>query len=554
MPANHPNPRPAAGGLLIALLLVGLLTPAASANEYTVNELPYNHTYNAQTYEGYTASNTISGTTSSSGSAYFYLYIANVENYPNLHYTRFILNSGDIAFQDGQHAFKYKNPADNAVQDGYYICHKYTDIAGTVVKTDVVFFYPSWSIGTRTGAYTEKLLDESGAELVIGSYTKLYSNIGSTVDGDEAFRAGHYPSRFASVVNWTTSAEAYFNSKYAISIEEDTTTIPDEFKSCNINLTRQFDGSSYQSNFAVYDSMDNLIVGSNTALDADYQIYLSELSKINVSTATYENTYTVDFLGGITPETPQSSVVSVYVMSSQTGALLANANLAILASAGGTEIEIINATLPAGTATYTLQPTGGGLPNPDYYRAYATVPGYSQIIENHSFTLTGPHDVIIEMRPDSGGPTDPENCYLEFYVRDLNANSIPSASIQCNNQFKQTNSAGYAVFEVAKNASYPYVVKKSGYVTIEGSVTVADGPRYIANIVLGPGSVPTYTPTPDPSTGETPGATPTPDTRTNEQKGQEVIDLLADFALPIAILAILATLSGLLSMMMPRRR
>ncbi|MDD4488590.1 MAG: hypothetical protein PHD34_07935, partial [Methanothrix soehngenii] len=217
--------------------------------------------------------------------------------------------------------------------------------------------------------------------------------------------------------------------------------------------------------------------------------------------------------------------------------------------------EVVNATPPGGTATYTRQPTGGGLPNPDYYRAVATVPGFTQIVENHSFTLNGPHDVIIEMRPDSGGPTDPDRAYLEFYVRDLHANGIPSASVQCAGMIRQTNSAGYLVIEVAKNATYPYKVTKSGYVTIEGTATVADGPRYVANVVLGPGTVPTYTPTPGP--GETPGgpgATPTPDTRTNEQKGQAIIDLIADFAEPIAILAILATIFGLMKMMTPGRR
>jgi hypothetical protein len=272
----------------------------------------------------------------------------------------------------------------------------------------------------------------------------------------------------------------------------------------------------------------------------------------NLLTGTWHND-TISLGGSVSPNPiPGAATVNIYIQNSQNGNLISNANLAVLASTNGNEIEIINTTVQSGVASFTLQPTGGGSPNPDYYRAVATVPGFTQIVENHSFTLNGPHDVIIEMRPDSGGPLDPERAYLEFYVRDLNANPIPAASIQCGGRILQTNSAGYAVFEVAKNSTHPWIAKKSGYTTIEGTATVADGPRYVVNVVLGPGTVPTYTPTLGP--GETPGATPTPDTRTNEQKGQEVIDLIADFALPIAILAILATLSGLLSMMMPRRR
>ena len=300
--------------------------------------------------------------------------------------------------------------------------------------------------------------------------------------------------------------------------------------------------------FTVYSENEALYTDSSVN---DVFIPVVQDSVKNITLVSPTRTYIETLSSGGTEQ------VTVYVQNSQTGALLANAHLSILAAAGDPPelVEVVNATLPGGVGTYTLQPTGPANPNPRYYKAIATVPGYTQIVENHSFTLAGPHDVIIEMRPDSGGPTDPEKCYLEFYVRDFSANGIAGASVQCNNRIKQTNSKGYAVFEVAKNGTYPYKASKSGYVTIEGTATVADGPRYTANVVLGPGTVPTHTPTLGP--GETPGgpgATPTPDTRTNEQKGQAIIDLIADFAEPIAILAILATIFGLMKMMTPGRR
>ena len=316
-----------------------------------------------------------------------------------------------------------------------------------------------------------------------------------------------------------------------------------------VKIVRNYDGIAYYSIINISTPNDSVIEAGYNDITLRYVGHPVTWTVTSPQNTVFTGIYNPDSGGGPSP------LVTVYVRNSQTGALLADARLSILASAGGTETEIINTTLPGGTATYTLQPTGGGAPNPDYYRAVATVPGFSQIIENHSFTLSGPHDVIIEMRPDTGGPTDPDRAYLEFYVRDLNANGIPSASVQCAGMIRQTNSKGYLVIEVAKNATYPYVVKKSGYVTIEGTATVADGPRYTANVVLGPGSVPTHTPTPGP--GETPGgpgATPTPDTRSNEQKGQAIIDLIADFAEPIAILAILATIFGLMKMMTPGRR
>jgi hypothetical protein len=336
------------------------------------------------------------------------------------------------------------------------------------------------------------------------------------------------------------------------------TTTDDEHNGYTVDLIRTVNGISAPSKIEIYQDT-SIIYLNNSVADITLWYPQNAINKINVTSPT-QSIWSYD-LNLETPDDPDDpddpTTATVYVQNSQTGALLANAHLNILAASGDPPelYEVVNTTLPGGTGVYNLQPTGPTNPNPRYYKAVATVPGFTQIVENHSFTLHGPHDVIIEMRPDSGGPLDPERAYLEFYVRDLNANPIPAASIQCGGRILQTNSAGYAVFEVSKNSTHPWIAKKSGYTTIEGTATVADGPRYVVNVVLGPGTVPTHTPTLGP--GETPGgpgATPTPDHRTNEQKGQAIIDLIADVAEPIAILAILATIFGLMKMMTPGRR
>lgn len=248
-----------------------------------------------------------------------------------------------------------------------------------------------------------------------------------------------------------------------------------------------------------------------------------------------------------------NNIVTIYIQNSQTGALLANANLIIQDTTTDPWTEVVNETLSSGQGSFSL-PKDTGL-HLTQYKVTATVPGYQQVVPALFARVTGPTNIVVEMEPTAGGPEDPNNAYLEFYVRDIHANGIPNANVLVDGKTRWTNGQGYTQFEVAKNATYPYTVSKSGYVTIEGTATVADGPRYVANVVLGPGTVPTYTPTLGP--GETPGgpgATPTPDTRTNEQKGQAIIDLIADFAEPIAILAILATIFGLMKMMTPGRR
>jgi hypothetical protein len=318
-----------------------------------------------------------------------------------------------------------------------------------------------------------------------------------------------------------------------------------------IDITKDYDGCQGISDHYVEfgETVYSAVAGTS---NVQYIIPESEYPfSVSIYNAQNDKWYNSTY-GEASPGEDPIAPVTAYVQNSQTGALLANAHLSILAAAGDPPelYEVVNATLPSGTGTYTLQPTGPTNPNPRYYKAVATVPGFSQIIENHSFTLNGPHDVIIEMRPDSGGPADPERAYLEFYVRDFAANPIPSASVQCGGRILQTNSAGYAVFEVAKNASHPWIAKKSGYVTIEGTATTGPNPRYVVNVVLGPGTVPTHTPTLGP--GETPGgpgATPTPDRRTNEEKGQAVIDMIADNAEGIGALALICLLLGLLKLM-----
>ena len=527
MPANHPNPRPAAGGLLLALLLVGaLFIPTVSAETIIDDSL---------TEYLDTSKSEILDTTShfeqvQTGYANRFD-IKHIENYVSLNYIDVIMKKGTTGsytitsgLPEGLTTMSYTfNGQTNEMR--VYTTH-YKNIFGTITGYKCTLFPQNWNNGGLTGAQTITLSQP-------------------LVTANARYSSGALPS-YTEI----RLLDAYIRSQTLISGSKHwdnhliiSNDIVDAYE---IELIRQIDIPN-PSKITLYDG-DTAYFVNNANTDIYLVEPISRCSKIIIDSGT--QTYTYDLLHlNDDPGTPTNATATVYIQSSQTGALLANANLAILASTGGTETEIINATLPAGTAAYTLQPTGGGIPNPDYYRAVATVPGYTQIVENHSFTLTGPHDVIIEMRPDSGGPTDPENCYLEFYVRDFSANGIASASIQCNSQFKQTNSAGYAVFEVAKNASYPYVVKKSGYVTIEGSATVADAPRYIANIVLGPGTVPTYTPTPDPSTGEAPGATPTPDRRTNEEKGQSIIDMIADNAEPLVALALLGTFLGLFKLM-----
>ncbi len=522
MPGNRP------ALVLAALLLITLFVPAVSAEILIDEDFDY--------YLDSSGSYSVTSGGGTTTDTQTHLYINKIEEHPTVNYIAVYTTGGSSYPAKGRYDVTYT--LDSVTKPGVvYIDHS-TNALGQIVGARCTFFPYEWDIGTKTGPKIITVNKTFGSHTVSGgSYYPTTGLVGAYTVRHEGLTKVMRPN--GQMTFTIVSYKDFYNHL---------TVDNDDLNTYNVQLTRaNAEGTRYISTFTALNN-DSAIFSDSTATDLNLYFADWEIDRVSIDTGVggifVRELSGDDSSGGIS-----AASLTVYVQSSQTGALLADADLSLLASTGGTEVEIINTTLPAGTATYTLQPTGGGLPNPDYYRAVATVPGYTQIVENHSFTLTGPHDVIIEMRPDSGGPTDPENCYLEFYVRDFSANGIASASIQCNSQFKQTNSAGYAVFEVAKNATYPYKVSKSGYVTIEGTATVADAPRYVANIVLGPGSVPTYTPTPDPSTGETPGATPTPDTRTNEQKGQAVIDMIADNAEGIGALGLLCLLVGLLKLL-----
>ena len=185
-----------------------------------------------------------------------------------------------------------------------------------------------------------------------------------------------------------------------------------------------------------------------------------------------------------------------------------------------------------------------------YYTVDVSLDGWTQKVPAMQFYpafIPRSGDWIrVEMLPDSSGPADPGKTYLMFYVRDTAGNGLPGAYVNIDGEYWGTNNAGHVAVAVAKNATHPYTISKTGYMTLSGSATVADAPSYQINVVLGAGSVPTYTPTAGPGG---PGATPTPDRRSNEEKGQAVIDMVADNAEGIGALALICLLMGLLKLM-----
>ena len=183
---------------------------------------------------------------------------------------------------------------------------------------------------------------------------------------------------------------------------------------------------------------------------------------VEIYSPTMDKTYQKTYFGTSAPGIPDNASVIVYILNSQTGALLANSHLSILAAAGDPPelYEVVNKTLPGGTCTCTLQPTGGGFPNPDYYRVSVTADGYSAEMPYADITLDAgvSMTMVMGMQPTGGAPEDPGDTYIDVYVRDIYANPIADATVKMGVYTLKTNAAGYTLFDVPVNSTYAYTV------------------------------------------------------------------------------------------------
>ena len=195
------------------------------------------------------------------------------------------------------------------------------------------------------------------------------------------------------------------------------------------------------------------------------------------------------------PEEPiEDSGLTVYIKNSQTGALIANANIVIDALVDGEYYPVTNRTEPSGIFTITLQPTGGGKPNPDGYRLIVTADGYNNPMPEINFTVDDYKNYIhCLLDPIAGGPVNENKTFIDFFVRDMTSNPISGATVKFGKYTLITNSAGYTVFEVDKNNNYSWTVSKSGYGALTGNAVIGNDPRHTINTVLAPIVTPTTT-------------------------------------------------------------
>lgn len=433
-------------------------------------------------------------------------------------------------------------------------------VANPYYSMPVTFKIGTTTIGTGT-AYYNTLLTSDGAFKEAQFYIEV----------DEFISGSYQGSQTVSII--PDSGTLWNGYKACVKTESYNGVFVSESQpiALSTNLGHGYGYFIARKNYHWYNTIDIDDNGVSLVRNIDGKIYASNFTI--VSTATYQDFSTRDVtfpatsgdwyvtssygklftgtLGGTAPTDPTGPTtvpVNIVALDSRTGNLLLDAAVEVYNETG--TLVASGSTSPNGWYyfEYLLPAILTDEDHLKYYAVNITLDGWTQKVEpkifHPSFIPRSGDWIRVEMLPDSSGPADPENTYLMFYVRDTSANGLPGAYVSIDGEYWSTNSAGHVAAEVAKNATYPYTVSKPGYLTISGTATVADAAAYTVNIVLGAGELPTLTPGPT-----VPGATPTPDRRTNEEKGQAVIDMIADNAEGIGALALICLLMGLLKLM-----
>jgi hypothetical protein len=404
-------------------------------------------------------------------------------------------NNGS-AIREGRHDIEYR--VDGISYPGVLYYETPTNLLGQIKSDRYTLFLNEWN-STYTGPKSVNLPFYMARNAYRSSLSYTPTNATQNIRLSDPLKYCKVAVSYASGIQW----------KNRIVVEKD-------LYGYEIELFRTIEGIPYKSTIQFAKNGEDIFTSTKTGGYWIYPYLYDQIDEINVTSPSGRSfVYPLGDGGGAGPGDPDGSGITVYIKNSQTGALIANANVVIDALVDGEYYSVTNRTEPSGIFTITLQPTGGGKPNPDSYRLIVTADGYNNPMPEINFTL-GDYIKYFEcfLDPIAGGPADENNTFIDFFVRDMNSNPISGATVKFGKYTLITNSAGYTVFEVDKNNNYSWTVSKSGYGTLTGNAVIGNDPRHTINTVLAPIVTPTTT-TPIPTSPPI-GPTPTMTAPTGE--------------------------------------
>ncbi len=467
--------------LFIVLLFVGLLIPAVSAEVLYDETIAY-YQFTGGSGKGY---HYAPDSGFSGGGSYKNLVFPQIQNQQDLGYI-VIDTAATTLHPEGVTTFTY-TLGDKTNEARMHV--KYLkNVLGVHTGTRYTLFFDNWDVYGLTGTYTVETP-------IFYSTGRNYAN---KFTGDSPVYVGG-----RAVSSYKITCVSGINFKNHIRITENNGALV-------VTLNRIIDGLTSASTLNVYDS-DNLIYTDTAPVDVTEHFLTRNVTKIDI--VSVDRTFTYP----ISPATtqPDDSTVTVYIKNSQTGALIANSRIVIDGLVDGEYYNVVNRTEPSGIFTITLQPTGGGQPNPDGYRLIVTADGYNNPMPEINFTVDDYKNYIhCLLDPIAGGPVNENKTFIDFFVRDMSSNPISGATVKFGKYTLITNSAGYTVFEVDKNNNYSWTISKSGYGALTGNAVIGNDPRHTINTVLASIVTPTTT-TPIPTSPPI-GPTPTMTAPTGE--------------------------------------
>lgn len=328
------------------------------------------------------------------------------------------------------------------------------NVVGCQFYVDIIDFDP----GTLSGTKKILIVPDSGT-LFNGIKVK-----GSYVYGGGAYRIGaNYPIGLSQTFSVPPEAQFLVPGNHIVRTQYYWENRINVINS-NVELLRNVNGIAYFSTI-------NITSESGTFTDAS--AYDISIPYVGVADWTVTSPHGKIFTGSSASGEPTNptATVYIYIQSSQTGALLADARLSILAAAGGTETEVVNATLPGGTGTFDLEKA-------DYlkYHASATADGYTLL----SPILFGvPEDgttIVLWMSPDAP-PDEPieegKSMLYGYAMTQGSQQPISGATVSLGGYGSTTTSStGFYLFNNVTPGSYTLTASAPLHDALSEPVTV----------------------------------------------------------------------------------
>ncbi|MDD4103285.1 MAG: hypothetical protein PHU80_11740, partial [Kiritimatiellae bacterium] len=226
--------------------------------------------------------------------------------------------------QSGRYEFSYQFNGDT--RPGVIYISRSTNPLGTVTSTKYTIFLNEWDIGTLDGQKSVvlpyRLYSDGGYRAYMPSFWETNNKCDIALGYNGAVYTGlstlKYQASHSSNLKWQNHLNV--------------TKTTQEVDAYHIELLRTINNEGFTSTITIYNDDEEVFVNTGHGTDVFAWFETSEINRIIVTSPSGRN---FDYV-----LSPDESYVTVYVRNSQTGALLADANLTILAAAGGTETEV----------------------------------------------------------------------------------------------------------------------------------------------------------------------------------------------------------------------